>query len=130
MTIGEVSKKFDLPIDTLRYYERIGLIPNVGRNKNGVRHYSEENCRWVIYIKCMRNAGMSIEALIEYVRLYQMGKETIDERKNLLREQKDQILIKQKEIQETLDLLNFKIENYDAIVDGKAEDYYKELLKD
>lgn len=125
MTIGEVSKKFDLPIDTLRYYERIGLISNVNRDKNGVRHYNEENCKWVTYIKCMRNAGMSIETLIEYVRLYQMGKETIDERKNLLREQRAQILIKQKEIQETLDLLNYKIENYDAIVNGTSEDCRK-----
>ncbi|MBP1309369.1 DNA-binding transcriptional MerR regulator [Paenibacillus sp. 1182] len=54
MLIAEVSKKFELSQDTLRYYERIGLIPRVNRNKSGIRDYTEEDCRWVEYIKCMR----------------------------------------------------------------------------
>ena len=65
MTIAEVSKKFDLSQDTLRYYERIGLIPSVNRNKSGNRDYTEEDCRWVEFIKCMRSAGLPIEVLIE-----------------------------------------------------------------
>ncbi len=67
MTIAEVSKKFDLSQDTLRYYERIGLIPGVKRNKGENRDYSENECRWVEFAKCMRRAGLPIEALIEYV---------------------------------------------------------------
>ncbi|MGF6907132.1 MerR family transcriptional regulator [Fusobacterium sp. PH5-44] len=125
MTIGEVSKRFDLPIDTLRYYERIGLIPNVGRNKNGVRDYNEENCGWVSYIKCMRTAGMSIEALIEYVRLYNIGEETIEERKKLLNEQREQIINKLNDLQKTLELLNYKIDNYDEITKDKSKDCSK-----
>lgn len=83
MTITEVSEKFDVSQDTLRYYERIGLIPRVNRNKSGIRNYTEEDCKWVEFIKCMRNAGLPIEVLIEYVGLFQQGGETIDARKEL-----------------------------------------------
>lgn len=89
MTIAQVSKKYDITPDTLRYYERIGLIPPVPRNKSGIRDYDESSCRWVEFIKCMRNAGMEIEALIEYVTLYKEGKNTALARKNLLIEQKE-----------------------------------------
>ncbi|MGO4275495.1 MerR family transcriptional regulator, partial [Paenibacillus sp. TAF58] len=87
MLIAEVSEKFDLSPDTLRYYERIGLIPRVNRNKSGIRDYTDEDCRWVEYIKCMRGVGLPVEILIEYVGLFQLGDETIDARKELLIEQ-------------------------------------------
>ena len=60
MTITEVSKLYDITPDTLRYYERIGLIPKIHRNKNGIRDYTQEDCNWVEFIKCMRNAEMCI----------------------------------------------------------------------
>lgn len=65
MTIAEVAKKYELTPDTLRYYERIGLLPNVNRTPGGIRDYNEEDCRWVEYIKCMRSAGVTVETLIE-----------------------------------------------------------------
>ena len=71
MMIAEVSKKFNLSNDTLRYYERVGLIPSVPRNKNGIRNYTQESCNWIEFIKCMRGAGLPIEVLIEYVALFQ-----------------------------------------------------------
>lgn len=61
MTIGEVSKIYDISVETLRYYERVGLIPEVVRRKSGVRDYSKTDCEWVYFIKCMRRAGISIE---------------------------------------------------------------------
>ena len=69
MTIAEVSKKYNLTADTLRYYERIGLLPPVPRTQGGFRDYDEESCRWIELMKCMRAAGVQIEALVEYVRL-------------------------------------------------------------
>ena len=80
MNIAEVSKKYDLTQDTLRYYERVGLLPRVNRTSSGIRDYTEEDCRWVEFIKCMRQAGLPIEVLIEYVALYQKGDETIQAR--------------------------------------------------
>lgn len=73
MKIAEVSEKFGIPQDTLRYYERIRLIPHVNRNKSGIREYTEEDCKFVEFIKCMRGAGLPIEMLIEYIGLLQQG---------------------------------------------------------
>lgn len=126
MTIAQVSKKYDITTDTLRYYERIGLIPPVPRNKSGVRDYDESSCRWVEFIKCMRNAGMEIEALIEYVSLYKEGKNTALARKNLLIEQKEKLENKLEDITSTIDRLNYKIKLYDEIINGKRKDFMEE----
>lgn len=116
MTIAEVSKQYGLSADTLRYYERIGLIPTVNRNKSGIRDYTEEDCGWVEFIKCMRSAGIQIEALIEYVALFQSGEETTYARKQILIEQRDQLQVKMEHIKETIERLNYKIERYDQTI--------------
>jgi DNA-binding transcriptional MerR regulator len=113
MTIAEVGKKYDLSADTLRYYERIGLLPSVNRNSSGNRDYTEQDCRWVKFIKCMRSAGLSIEILIEYVSLFQQGSSTIGARKELLVEQRKQIAEKINELQTTLSYLDKKIVGYE-----------------
>lgn len=113
MTIAEVSKKYNLTADTLRYYERIGLLPAVNRNSSGNRDFTEEDCRWVQFIKCMRSAGLSIEVLIEYVNLFQKGNETIEVRKELLLEQRRQLAEKVDELQNTLAYLDKKIDGYE-----------------
>ncbi|MDR1384840.1 MAG: MerR family transcriptional regulator [Planctomycetaceae bacterium] len=113
MTIGEVARKYGLSVDTLRYYERIGLIPNVHRSESRIRNYSDEDCNWVEFIKCMRNAGVQIEALTEYVALFQQGESTHFERKQILITQRDQLAQRIAEMKATLKRLNFKIDNYD-----------------
>ena len=113
MTIAEVSKKYGLSADTLRYYERIGLIPPVPRTKGGVRDYGEESCGWIELLKCMRAAGVQIEALIEYVKLFRQGDSTMADRKAILVEQRDQLLSRMAEMQASLDLLNSKIDGYE-----------------
>jgi DNA-binding transcriptional MerR regulator len=125
MTITEVSKKFDLSADTLRYYERIGLIPGVNRNKSGTRNYTEEDLRWVEFIKCMRSAGLAIEALIEYVGLFQQGDETIEARKELLTEQRRLLMERMEEVKKTLERLDYKIERYEHAVVEKEKNLKK-----
>ena len=83
MNITEVSKKYDITPDTLRYYERVGLIPPVTRNKSGYRDYTEYDCKWVYFAKVMRNAGVSIEAMIEYVSLFMRGGDTRSKKTNI-----------------------------------------------
>ena len=122
MTITEVSKKFDLSQDTLRYYERIGLFPGVNRNKSGIRDYTEEDCRWVEFIKCMRNAGLPIEVLIEYVALFRQGDETIEARKELLTEQRKLLTEKMEAMKKTMERLDYKIERYEQSVVTKEKD--------
>lgn len=113
MTIAEVSKKYDITPDTLRYYERIGLIPAVERTKSGIRNYTEESCGWIELAKCMRSAGVSIESLIEYCALTQEGDSTISARKELLEDEREKLVKKMKEMEETLKRLNYKISKYE-----------------
>ena len=116
MTIAEVSKQYNISADTLRYYERIGLIPPVNRNKNGIRDYTNEDCKWVDFIKCMRSAGLPIEVLIEYVTLFRQGNSTIEARKEILIEQRGILEEKINFMTATLERLNHKIDNYDTII--------------
>ncbi len=113
MTISEVAKKYELTTDTLRYYERVGLLPIVQRTSGGIRDYSEEDCRWVEYIKCMRSAGVSVETLIEYVKLFHEGAETIAARKKLLLEQREQIVARINEMNAVLAKLDWKLDGYE-----------------
>ena len=113
MTIREVSERYGLSADTLRYYERVGLIPPVPRTRGGARDYDEASLSWVELIKCMRAAGVGIEALTEYCRLFQQGEETLGARKALLVEQRRQLLERMEDMQRSLDRLNEKIEHYE-----------------
>lgn len=113
MTITEVSKKYGLSADTLRYYERVGLIPPVPRNSSGIRDYDQTSLGWVELIKCLRSAGVGIEALSEYCRLFQQGEDTTEQRKELLKEQRRQLLERMEDMRRSLDRLNDKIERYE-----------------
>lgn len=73
MTIKEVSEKYDITQDTIRYYEKIGLLPPVPRTKSGIRNFNEQSCKWLEFIKCMRSSGMPIELLIKYMNLFKKG---------------------------------------------------------
>ncbi len=114
MTIAQVAKQYQLSADTLRYYERIGLIPPVNRLPNGIRDYTEEDCRWVEFIKCMRSAGLPIEVLIEYVELFQQGDGTWEARKELLVEQRRCLAERVEEMNRTLQRLDAKIAGYES----------------
>lgn len=134
MKIAEVSEQYGISPDTLRYYERIGLLPPVNRMESGIRDYTEIDIRRVEFIKCMRRAGLPIEVLIEYIALVQQGNETIEARKEMLVEQRAQLAIRMAEMQQTLDLLDYKISVYENTVLKKekqivqAEDEVLEVL--
>lgn len=113
MTIKEVSEKYNIPADTLRYYERVGAIPPVTRTSGGIRNYTEQDIAWVQLAKCMRSAGLPVEVLIEYLQLYQQGDETIQARLQLLSEQREALLEQRKAIDEMLNRLNYKISRYE-----------------
>ena len=116
MKIAEVSERYSISSDTLRYYERIGLIPPVNRNGGGIRDYSEIDIKRVEFIKCMRSAGLPIETLIEYVALVQQGDKTIEARKEILIEQRELLAARIADMQKTLDILDHKIEVYENAV--------------
>jgi MerR family transcriptional regulator, aldehyde-responsive regulator len=122
MKIAEVSEKYGLSADTLRYYERVGLIPPVHRNGGGIRDYDELDLKRVDFIKCMRGAGLPVEVLIDYMGLVQQGDTTIEARKEILIEQRDQVAARLAEMQKTLDRLNYKIKVYEkALLEKEKE---------
>ena len=122
MKIAEVSERYGISSDTLRYYERIGLILPVNRNGSGIRDYSEIDVRRVEFIKCMRSAGLPIETLIEYVGLVQQGDRTIEARKEILKEQRQLLAARMAEMQKTLDILDHKIAVYENTVLSKEKE--------
>ena len=121
MKIAEVSKQYDISADTLRYYERVGLLPRVKRTESGIRDYEEQDCARIRFIKCMRGAGMSIEALIEYMQLIEEGDATIPQRIALLEEQRDLMRQRVAEMQAGVDKLDYKIANYETIMRGAEQ---------
>lgn len=122
MKIAEVSEKYGISTDTLRYYERVGLIPAVNRNESGIRDYNETDLKRVEFIKCMRSAGLPIEALIEYMDLVLQGDRTIEARKDILKEQREILLTRLSEMQKTLEILNYKISIYEEVLLKKEKD--------
>ena len=122
MKISEVSEQYELSADTLRYYERIGLLPPVNRSESGIRDYKELDARRVEFIKCMRSAGLPIEVLIEYMDLVQQGDSTVEARKEILIEQRDLLAARMEEMQKTLDRLNYKIDVYEKALLKKEQE--------
>lgn len=120
MTIKEVSQKYNISSDTLRYYDRVGMIPPVTRTAGGIRDYGESDLGWVELALCMRGAGLPVEAMIEYVKLCQQGDSTIEARMLLLKEQMETLLEQKAQIESTIKRLDFKISRYEeAVKTGK-----------
>lgn len=120
MDIKQVSKEMEITTDELRYYERIGLIPPINRTKEGMRKYTEEDLKWVEFTKGMCSAGLSIESLIDYIRLYTEGEHTVEARRDLLIEESEQLEERIKEMVTSLSKLQDKIKNYNSVLsDGE-----------
>ncbi|WKV08470.1 MerR family transcriptional regulator [Thermoanaerobacterium sp. CMT5567-10] len=113
MTIKEVSEKTGISIDNLRYYERRGLIPPVPRTESGIRNYDEMSIQWIEFVMRFKKAGVSLGTIREYIQLAIKGESTKDARRDLLIKTKAGIEEKMREMQETLDIINYKIDTYD-----------------
>lgn len=124
LTIKEVSEKYGIPAETLRYYEKVGVIPPVTRTAGGIRDYQEEDLAWVENAKCMRSAGLSIEFLIEYLKLFNEGDSTFEARLNLLNEQKKLLLEQKEQLEETIAKLNYKISRYETALESGKLTWY------
>ncbi|WP_167630435.1 MerR family transcriptional regulator [Listeria valentina] len=131
MNIKKISEKYKITPDTLRYWERIGAIPPVNRNPSGYRDYDKEDEDWIVWTLRMKNAGVSLERIIEYIQLFIQGDQTIETRKELLREQLSVIDERRSEIQQMYEALEEKIENYEEHMlkyEGKLKKHKEELL--
>lgn len=117
MTVKEVSEKYNITQDTLRYYERVGMIPEVTRTSGGIRSYQQKDLDWVELAICMRSAGLPVEVMIQYVQLCKEGESTIPARLELLQKQREVLHIQREQLDTTLDRLNYKIKKYEKAID-------------
>ncbi len=127
MQIAEVANRYGVSVDTIRYYERIGLIPHVTRRPNGIRDFTEYDCGWVEFIRCMRESGVQIEALVDYVALFQEGEHTAAARLDILVEQREKLAAKLEEMAATVKRLDGKIASYQK--DGSCSEIGDERLR-
>ena len=122
MTISEVSEKCGVSPDTLRYYEKEGLLTYISRTEGGVRNYTEEDCKRIGFVKCMRSAGLSIEVLKQYFELFAKGKRTLKARRDLLAAERETLKARMTELQDTLKRLDYKISVYDKAIKSKTQE--------
>ena len=116
MTIREIAAKTNMSTDTLRYYERIGLLPPVPRNAAGIRNYDEYFVNFINFIKKLKASGMSLEHIIDYIRLAEMGDATIQERKKLLAEARETLLDKINSLQLVAELADYQLRNFENLL--------------
>ena len=116
MTIKEVAKKTGVSADTLRYYERIGLLPAVPRKPNGIRDYDEFFIDWIAFIQDLKSVGMSLEAILDYISLAKLGEASRKERKQLLVEVQHILLNKIKVLHTMVKKNNYHLEHYDDVL--------------
>jgi DNA-binding transcriptional MerR regulator len=115
MNIKEVAQRTGVSIDNLRYYERIGLIPPIKRTKSGIRDFDERAIHWVELVLKFKKAGASLEAIMEYLNLANEGESTKEARRGILFEIKNNIEEQMQELQKCLDVIDYKIKNYDDL---------------
>lgn len=113
MTISEVSKKYDISQTTLRYYEKIGILTDIERDKNGIRNYKESDCKKLETVIAMRELNIPLEQMKEYIDLCRMGESAKEVRKDMLIKYSKSLVCKMNSIQHSLENLNNKIENFD-----------------
>ena len=116
MTIKQVCDRYGLTPDTLRYYEKIGVIPQVRRSASGIRDYGTEDIGWVENAVCMRNAGVPVERIAEYVKLFQAGDSTFVARRDLLSQVLEELKAQRAQLDETIAQLSYKVGRYEVAV--------------
>lgn len=111
-SIHEVATKFGLTAHTLRYYDKEGLLPFIGREPSGTRIFTEKDLEWLAMICCLKDTGMPIKEIKQYADWCAKGMETLEERKAMLADHRLQVLQQMEALQKNLDLIDSKIAVY------------------
>lgn len=128
-SMNETCKIVDMSYQTLKFYCNEGLVPNVKRNDNNYRVFDDNDINWIKGLKCLKNCGMSIKEMKEYMKYCLIGKSSIPERKQMLLEKRNELLILQKQIQDSINYIDKKQQFYDDVLDGKTE-YFSYIIND
>lgn len=107
-TVGEMAKKLNVAPSTLRYYDKEGLLPFVERSGGGIRMFKDSDFEWLSIIECLKKTGLSIKEIKNFIDWCIEGDSTIDQRLALINKQREAVLQQLKQVQDTLDLLDYK----------------------
>ena len=107
-TIGEMARKLDVAPSTLRYYDKEGLLPFVERSNGGIRMFKDEDMEWLRLLGCLKKAGMPLREIKAFMDWSRQGDATIDRRLDLLEKQRQSVLEQQKQLEDTLLMLDYK----------------------
>lgn len=123
-TIGQAAKKIGLTTHTLRYYDKEGLLPFVGKSSSGLRIFSETDLEWLVIIECLKGTGLSIKDIRQYIDWYCAGNSTLQKRLDMFRQQKQKLEEQMAQIQKHMEKINLKIAFYeDAVANGNMNVY-------
>lgn len=126
-TIGQISVLFNLPISTLRYYDKEGLFPNLER-KGNIRLFSDSDIEALRLIECLKQTGLEIKDIKRFMDLVKEGSSTYKERKELIESQKLKVEDEIKKMEKNLAMLKFKCWYYDRAIKDQSEDNIKAML--
>ena len=126
-TMKQTCEKTNLPYETLKFYCNQGLVPNVKRDANNRRIFDDRDVAWIQSLNCLKNCGMSISEMKEYIALCLKGKSTIPERKVILDVKRQALVAQLKQVQDCIDYIDWKQGFYDDVLSGKTE-YYSNLI--
>ena len=126
-TTKEACEQVGISYETLKFYCNQGLVPNVKRDKNNRRVFDDRDIAWIQSLKCLKNCGMSLSEMREYIKLCLEGESTIPERKIILDIKRNALLEQLKQVQDCIDYIDWKQSFYDDVLSGKIE-YYSNLI--
>lgn len=126
-TIGEVSEMFNLPIPTLRYYDKEGLLNDLERDKSGIRKFNDKTLEALRIIECLKKAGMQIKDIKQFMHWCTMGDKTLNKRKEMFETQKANIENQMKDLQKVLDMVKYKCWYYNEAVKEGTEKNIKNI---
>lgn len=129
-TVGEMAKRLDVPASTLRYYDKEGLLPFVERSSGGIRMFQDKDMEWLQVIRCMKQAGMPLKSIREYIQLAMQGDETIPQRLALFQQQREVLQAKMKELQQTMDTLDYKCWYYEVAREAGSAEFPQQLSEE
>ena len=128
-TIGQISEIFNLPVSTLRYYDKEGLFPHLER-KSGIRKFSETEFETLRVIECLKASGLGIKDIKQFMEWTTMGSATYVQRRQLFETRKAAVEEEIRQLQKTLDMLRYKCWYYDTAIKDGNEDRINEMLPD
>lgn len=114
-TIKKAAEKTNLSIYTIRYYDKEGLLPLIKRNESGIRKFTDNDIEWINLICCLKNSGMSIENIKKFMYCCLKGKDGIEERKVILESHKKNIKNQMKQLNRSMEIINYKLDHYKEI---------------